>query len=291
MMDLMFARFGKAVAGLLLLATPVFAAAQTAVGQQTTVNQAGSAPVAAPAPGVPTSSVLAAPGYKIGKGDVIEIGVVGRDDYRARVQVQEDGAVQLPLINSVPIVNRSALEVSKEIAARLQAGGYFLNPAINVTVVSFASRYVTVLGQVATPGVVAIDREYRLSEVIARAGGVTNPAINTITVTRANGQSQDYQLTAIATGGPDADPLITEGDKIYAANAKTFYIYGQVNAPGNYPIEPGMSVRMALARAGGLTALGSSKKVKLVRGEKERKASLAQPLAAGDVIVIGERFF
>lgn len=282
MIHSIFLRLAGVLTGIGLVTLPV------AVSAQAPANQASATP---PSPPAVAASPLAAPSYRIGKGDVIEVAVVGRDDYKARVQVQEDGAIQLPLINSVPVENQTALQVRDQISSRLQAGGYFVNPAISVTVVNYASRYVTVLGQVATPGVVAIDRAYRLSEVIARAGGVSNPAINTITVTSPNGQSRDYQLNAIATGGPEADPLIGEGDKVFVAVVKTFYIYGQVNAPGSYPVEPGMTVRMALAKAGGLTPLGSDRKVKLVRGEQEERVKLTETLVAGDVLVIGERFF
>ena len=285
MMSSIVARCAKTLACLALLVAPVAVCAQAPVSG-TTMAQTPPAAVSAPPP-----SVSAAPGYRVGKGDELDIAVIGREDYKARVRVQEDGTIQLPLIGSIQVVDKTALEIRNVISGLLQSGGYFVSPAINVTVISFASRYVTVLGQVVTPGVVAIDRNYRLSEVIARAGGVSNPSINTITVTSANGQSRDFLLNVIATGGPDVDPLITDGDKVFVAAPKTFYIYGQVNAPGNYPIEPGMTVRMALARAGGLTSLGSAKKVKLVRGDKERRGSLTQPLAAGDVIVIGEKFF
>lgn len=291
MLSSTFAWLGRACAFFAAAVMPVALSAQPVPAQA----PPGAAPIATAPVAAPTTAVAppatAAAGYRIGKGDVIEIGVIGRDDYKARVQVQEDGTIQMPLINSVAVLDQTTLQVRNKISALLQSGGYFVNPALNVTVVSFASRYVTVLGQVATPGVVAIDREYRLSEVIARAGGVSNPSINVITVTKQDGQSQDYLLSAVATGGPGADPMITEGDKIFVAPAKTFYIYGQVNAPGNYPIEPGMTVRMALARAGGLTALGSAKKVKIVRGEKEERAALTQALASGDVLVIGEKFF
>ena len=37
-----------------------------------------------------------ADGYILGAGDIIEVAVVGRDEYKARVQIQVDGTVQLP---------------------------------------------------------------------------------------------------------------------------------------------------------------------------------------------------
>ncbi len=263
------------------------ASAQTGPGLAQAQPAASSAtPVAA------STNTVARESYVLGRGDVIEVSVLGRSDYVARVQIQDDGTVLLPYINAVPAANRSALELREQIRAALKSGGYFANPAVNVSVVSYASRYVTVLGQVTTPGIVPIDRAYRVSEIIARAGGIPNVAIDTITLTRANGESVDLSLREIATGGVAKDPLVADGDKLYVAAPKTFYIYGQVNAPGNFPVDRDMTIRMALARGGGLTALGSEKKVKLIRGDQQvPKPKLTDPVLPGDVVVVGERFF
>lgn len=229
--------------------------------------------------------------YVLGKGDVIEVSVIGRTDFNARVQIQDDGSVLLPLINSVSAAGRSVLQLREDVRRTLKQGGFFENPAVNVSVVSFASRYVTVLGAVNAPGVVPIDRAYRLSEIVARAGGVANPAIDSITLTRVDGGSHEYSLRAIATGGTTNDPLVSDGDKVYVPQPKIFYIYGQVNAPGAYPVTGEMTLQMALARGGGLTGLGSDKRIKLVRAGKETKAQLGDKVLPEDVVVVGERFF
>jgi polysaccharide export outer membrane protein len=249
-----------------------------------------AAPPVQPAPQQTTDAAATRESYRIGTGDVLEIGVVGREDYKARVQVLDDGNVQLPLINNVPAAGRTVLELRDAVGTALRSGGYFVNPAINVTVVNYSSRYVTVLGQVTSPGLVPIDRAYRLSEIIARVGGVSGTSVDRVSVTRQDGATAEYRIADLATGGQD--PFVADGDKIFVAPAKTFYIYGQVNAPGTYPIDPNMTLRMALARAGGLTNLGSEKRVRMVRGDEElRRVPLSETLREGDVIVVGERFF
>ena len=229
--------------------------------------------------------------YVLGKGDVIETAVIGRTDFNARVQIQEDGSVQLPFVDTVPAAGRTLLALRDELRGRLMRGGYLQNPAVNVTVVSYGSRFVTVLGQVNQPGVVPIDRAYRLSEIVARAGGVSNQAADEITLTRPDGSTQALSLRTIATAGPGRDPLVGTGDKVFVAPPQSFYIYGQVNAPGSYPMGQRMTVQMALARGGGLTALGSTKRVKLVRGGEELKVGLNEEVRPDDVLVVGERFF
>ncbi|WP_173655790.1 SLBB domain-containing protein [Sphingomonas turrisvirgatae] len=271
------------------------AACLMAVAVTTVMPAAAQTPVAPPASATasdPARNTVERERYILGRGDVVEVSVIGRPEYLARVQIQEDGTILLPFINNVPAAGRSVLELRNQVRGELVKGQYFADPAVNVTVVSFASRYVTVLGQVRQPGVVPIDRSYRVSEIIARAGGVASDTIDTITLTRPDGKSVDLSLRRIATAGPEGDPMVADGDKVYVAPAKVFYINGQVNKPGTYPIVQGMTVQMALSYGGGLTAIGSSKRVKITRGSTElarvKPTEIVQP---DDVIVVGERFF
>ena len=253
-----------------------------------------SAPVAAPAAAAATGGAASlTDGYVLGPGDILEIGVIGRQDYQARVQVQIDGTIQLPLINDVAAANRTVLQLRSEIKAKLVAGGYFTDTAaVAVNIASYASRYITVLGEVGQPGLVPIDRAYHLSEIIARVGGTKPSASDDIVLTHADGGTQTLNLVQVATGSDAQNPLVTPGDRIFIATAPQYYIYGQVNAPGSYRIDRGMSLRMALARGGGLTSQGSERRIKLIRnGEELRGVDPNAPIQPGDTIVVGERFF
>jgi polysaccharide biosynthesis/export protein len=263
-----------------LLATPIAAPV------------AAQAPEAVVAPAAAPEQVSLADGYVLGTGDTVEIAVLGRDDFRSRVQIQVDGTIQLPFIGDVPAINRTVLQLRNEIRAALIAGQYFNEPAVSVTVVSYASRYVTVLGEVATPGIVAIDRSYRLSEIMARIGGLRSTAADVITLVRVGGESLKLDMVAVATGDVSQDVIINPGDRIFVAQAPQFYIYGEVNGPGAYKLERNMSLRMALARSGGVTAQGTEKRVKVIRdGVELPKTDLNAPVQPNDTIRVGQRIF
>lgn len=240
----------------------------------------------------PQPAVSLTDGYVLGIGDVIEVAVLGREDFHPRVEILPDGNITLPLVGSVRAADQTILQLRDLVRSKLVAGGYFVDPAVNISVATYASRYVTVLGEVSTPGVVPISRAYRLSEVIARAGGIKENGSRDVTLTRASGESLTLSLEDVATG-PDAnDPVVNPGDKVFVPKAKTFYISGEVKTPGNYRVEPGMTLRMAIARGGGLTQLGSAKRVKLFRDDVEVKnVRLEEKIRPDDVLVIGERFF
>ena len=76
---------------------------------------------------------------------------------------------------------------------------------------------------------------------------------------------------------------------------RNFYIQGEVEKPGGYPFEPGINVSKALAVAGGLTDRGSDDKIELIRQQNNQKVtrdvSLNDEIMAGDIIVVGQRFF
>jgi polysaccharide export outer membrane protein len=70
------------------------------------------------------------------------------------------------------------------------------------------------------------------------------------------------------------------------------YLQGQVKAPGTYPVTLHMTLEMALARAGGITDLGSSRNIKVTRDNKEiEPPDMTFQILPNDVIAVGESWF
>jgi polysaccharide export outer membrane protein len=287
-MNSVFANLRPLRGMLILLATIVAAFAMSAVP--------AVAQTAAPVPTQAAAPASAAPvtlndGYVMGVGDVVEIAVLGREEFKPRVQIQVDGTVQLPYLHSVMASNLTVIQLRERVAKLLRDGGYYVDPVVSVTVVSFASRYVTVLGEFAAPGLVPVDRAYRVSEILARAGGAKPSASDELVLRRASGEEIILPIELLSRGGPADDPMVHPGDKLFIGAAPNFYIYGQVNAPGAYRVERGMTLRMALARGGGLTERGSTNRLSVFRNGKQVRVTLDAVLQGGDTVVVGERFF
>jgi polysaccharide export outer membrane protein len=236
------------------------------------------------------AGTLARTSYILGPHDVITVAVVGRTDYINQVQIQDDGTVSLPLIGTITAAGFSALKFKADVEKRLAAGGYFRHPEVTVTLTNATSQYATLLGEISTPGLQSLDRELRLSELIARAGGARGAA-DTVTLTTPAGETRQYSLRAIATN-TSPDPIVVPGTTIFIQAAPVFYVYGSVGGPGSFPIEPGMTLRNAIARSGGPSALGSLRKIKIFRGDKViKKPDMSLKIEPGDTIYVGERFF
>jgi polysaccharide export outer membrane protein len=259
---------------------------------------ASSQPAPAPTPAAAAASTARASGdrsYILGVGDVVEVSVLGRSDFNGRARVGSDGNIVLPYLGAVTAVDRSPGQLAEDIRAALEKGGYFAQPSVRVEVVGVSSRYVTVLGFVGAPGLFPLDRQYHLSEVMARAGGKGGSGADFVILTHENGTSARYKLADLATQGGDKDPFVVAGDKIYVppVENEVFYLSGAVKSPGAFPAGADMTVRMAIARAGGLTENGAEGKIKVTRKGVELKGVKIDvtKVEAGDVITVGERLF
>jgi polysaccharide export outer membrane protein len=198
------------------------------------------------------------------------------------------------MIGSVQVAGKTTAQLGAELAKTLERSGYFVRPLMKVEVVSIASRYITVLGFVGRPGLMPLDRDYRLSEIVARVGGKSGGGGEDLVLTHADGKQEHFRIDSLATGS-GADPIVRNGDKIYVPSAaeSVAYISGQIKGGGGgFTILPNMTVRMAIAHSGGLTEMGSDKKITIVRGRTTiRRAKLDDPVMPGDIIDVGERLF
>jgi polysaccharide export outer membrane protein len=298
---------GALFIGCLAGAFPLTAVSQPMADKPAPGQPAAGAPAAAsPIPGALSEPISASAGagavtssgdrtYVLGVGDTIDVAVVGRTDFNTHARIGTDGVVLLPYLGAMQTLNRSPGQFADEVRVALEKGGYFSNPVVRVDVVGVVSRFVTVLGAVGAPGLMSLDRQYHLSEIIARAGGKAGGGADYIVLTHENGKSENYKIEDLATSGGEKDPLVANGDKVFVPNGEkqVLYITGAVKAPGAYPAIDGMTVRMALVRAGGLSESGSEKKIKISRNGANLKGVKIDStiVEAGDIITVGESLF
>ncbi len=103
------------------------------------------------------------------------------------------------------------------------------------------------------------------------------------------------ELQAQVTEVLDRDFIVEPRVSIEVTNYRPFYILGQVNKPGSYSYVEGMTVRMAVALAGGFTRRAREGSVVVIRaGNPVRDpidAELDDRLFPGDTIEVERRLF
>ncbi|GAA0868162.1 hypothetical protein GCM10009116_03820 [Brevundimonas basaltis] len=162
--------------------------------------------------------------YRIGVSDKINVVVFQVEDLSFKeMVVDSSGNIQLPLIGSVTVADRTAAEAAADIAQRL-ARQYLRNPQVTVTVVEAANQKITVDGAVSKPGVYVMRGSTSLLQAIAMAEGPNAVAdLTKVAVFRTiEGQRSValFDLAAIRQGRA-ADPAVL-GDDIIVVDTSRF---------------------------------------------------------------------
>ena len=257
-----------------------------------------TAPAAAPDPAL----------YIVGPSDVLAITVFNQPQLSGKFAVESDGTLAFPLVGRVAVGGLSIRAAEDEIRQRLSAG-YLTDPRVSVTVEQYRSQQIFVMGEVKQPGSLQFTGSMTLIEALARAGSTTDRAGFEAMIVRpssgaaataaqapnaANSETIRVDLQSLQTGGLSHNVALRAGDTIFVPRAATVFVSGQVKTAGEYVIRPGMTVRQAVALAGGVTDRGSTRRIQIVRRvegkEVTQDAGLQTPVHAGDTIVVRERF-
>lgn len=239
--------------------------------------------------------------YRLGIGDAIRITVFQNPDLTLDTQVSASGTITFPMIGTVKIGGRTISGAETVIADALTSGGYVRNPQVNINVVHIVGSQFSVLGYVNRPGRFPLQTmDTRVADALAEAGGIAADGADKVILTGTRGGKPIRKVIDISAmfRTPDSkdDILVAPGDVLYVAHEPIFYIYGEVQHPGQYRIERQMTVMQALAEGGGPTPRGSDRNVTLDRREAngtivELTPKLTAPVKNGDVIHVPEAIF
>ncbi len=223
---------------------------------------APASPSTPPAPALSPSPLE----YRVGPGDVLEVTVFGNEDLSRTPTVQTSGVISLPLLGEVPVAGLSVSEVQKKVTTLL-AKDYLVNPQVEVKVKEYHSQFVSVVGEVNSPGRKPLRGGTRLIDVLIEAGGFSSRGSGDVTITRREGTFDDGSTSLhIRLSGSTPTPqdqvnlalALQNGDIITASAKYHVTVEGEVNRPGRYPIEGELTVTGAISTAGGLGRFGSS---------------------------------
>lgn len=113
--------------------------------------------------------------YRIGAGDTLNVTVFQEPDLSVReLAVDASGDIALPLVGTVRATGLTAGELSRTLAARLDA--FLIRPQVSVSVATAVSQKVTVDGSVEQPGIYPIQGRTTLIDALALARGTTRVA-------------------------------------------------------------------------------------------------------------------
>jgi protein involved in polysaccharide export with SLBB domain len=133
--------------------------------------------------------------YRLGTGDRVAVTVFGEKDMSGEFDVDDTGAVAIPLAGAVSVKDKTPREVEKALETQLTRGGLIRDPKVNVAVVKYRPIYI--LGEVQRPGAYPYQSGITVMNAVALAGGYTYRANSKrIDVVRHDGGDRTPQRTA-----------------------------------------------------------------------------------------------
>jgi polysaccharide biosynthesis/export protein len=239
--------------------------------------------------------------YLIVPGDILKITVFKNTDLSLDIRVSEAGSIAYPLVGAVAVSGLTLPAAEKKLEQLLQERGFVVNPQVNILLTESYGDLVSVIGEVNKSGRYSVESAGgHVSGMLAAAGGVTANGgyLVSITGTRAGKPfRRDVDVAKTSTTGTAADDVeLYGGDTVFIRRAPLFYIYGQVQKPGQYPLETGMTVMQALATGGGTTGKGTQRGIVRHRRDaagkvKEESVALDDDVQDKDVIYVKESLF
>jgi polysaccharide export outer membrane protein len=239
--------------------------------------------------------------YLLAPGDILKITVFKNSDLSVDVRVSEAGLISYPLIGSVPVSGLTLPAAERKIGQMLRDGGFVVNPQVNILLTQAFGNLVSVIGEVNTAGRYSLDTAGgHLSGMLAAAGGVAQTGGDLVIVSGTrNGKPFRREVDIVKmslSGNPAEDIELVGGDTLFVNRAPMFYIYGQVQKPGQFRLERGMTVIQALASGGGVTGKGTQRGIVRHRRDaggkvKEEGVNLDDDVQDKDVIYVKESLF
>jgi len=163
------------------------------------------------------ANVVAQGDVRLRSGDFIELRIAGVPAsesalFGMRYLIADDGTLNLPHIGKVQVAGLSITEIQSRIQNMYIQAEIYTNPTV-VVVVQTGDRFVTVGGDVRSPGRVAFTSDLTLLTAINASGGFTEFANERRVRLLRGGQAYEVDVRRIRAE-PDQDIKLLPGDKI-----------------------------------------------------------------------------
>jgi polysaccharide export outer membrane protein len=154
----------------------------------------------------PASGTTSSPtSYILTNTDRVRVAIFKEDDLSLIARIDSQGRINLPLVGEVAIAGLKVSDAQTAIENAYREGRFLRNPRVTISVEEYASREVSIQGQVRSPGryPLPIESSMTIVELVTRAGGFTDTARGTaVRITRVmpDGTKRNFEV--------DVDSLI-----------------------------------------------------------------------------------
>ncbi|RKF13228.1 polysaccharide export protein [Alginatibacterium sediminis] len=134
------------------------------------------------------------------------------------------------------------------------------------------------------------EQDLSMQVMVSSSGLVNYPYLGKIKV---SGQTPE-QVKLSLEHGLAGDYLIDPKIAVNVVSYRQIFVNGEVEKPGAYAYQPGLTIEKAVALAGGFSQRAYDGNITLTPGngaDDKSKVSLKLSIDPGDIIMVGRRFF
>ena len=222
---------------------------------------------------------------KLSPGVLLTFGVFDAPEMDATLRVTADGKINVPLVGPMQVQGMSVTDVRAKIKDALVAGEFFKDPQVSVDILQVAPSYVTVFGEVQTPGRFQVLSPIGLSQALALAGGETAEAGPEIEIQHSAGgengaENVHYDKENSEKG--KADITVSPGDIVTVRRAGVVYVLGAVHRPGGYLMlnRGSLDLLEALTLAEGTSLEASTDQIRVLHRQDGRLLEITVKLSS-----------
>lgn len=215
----------------------------------------------------PTYKLVAGePRYRVGVGDLLQVtSYIEAQPTVASLPVQESGNIYYHRfgIGYVEAAGRATAEIAQDLVEHLRE--YVPGAHVEIEVSDYRAWGASLTGEVmitprvnSGPGNFPLRGRTTVSQFIYDHGGPTaNADLADVRLNRGGDQFRLDIRGALSGGSSEQDVVLRPGDLIMVPSAaeggSRYYVLGEVNRPGTYPLTEGATVMDAIAQAGSFT--------------------------------------
>jgi polysaccharide export outer membrane protein len=215
----------------------------------------------------PESSVGLAP------GDIVDVLFLDfAEATQQHLTVLSNGTIFVPYAGPVKVAGLMPEDAQQAIIDALKAKQVVNSPQVSLNVVSARNLAVLVMGQVQSPHPVPLFAPAPLSFVLNQAGGFTPNASYHVLIAHKDGSPPtDVELDRTMSDFSGMNQIVKPGDIVSVAQAGSFYVLGEFNRPGIFPMvgSQQLTLLQALSIGGGPTAVAALSKARILRTLKD----------------------
>tara|TARA_B100000925_G_scaffold230602_1_gene179153 strand:- start:1023 stop:2807 length:1785 start_codon:yes stop_codon:yes gene_type:complete len=174
-------------------------------------------------------------GYMLDVGDILQVQLVGQNDYIENFLINSDGSVNLPDIGKIIVAGLSLNDTSKLIKSKVNSA--FIGTEAFVTLSEIRDVNILVTGNAQNPGIYTLTGNSNILHAISAAGGISEfGSLREINLLRDNIVIESLDVYDLLIEGQyNLKKRLRSGDVVFIEARKNIVsIDGAINRPAKY---------------------------------------------------------